>query len=934
MEYFKKESPILSLTGLGGGLPSYATTVLGQDVVYGETLFKPTPYWGAGGSRYGYSGKFSPADGSSFMIYDSNAFDFGTSGFTFEFWIKPTTIGTTPGQNTEDRIFTSGTSASGRNEYQVVVKDEGSGGKMRFEYDDGSKNLETGNGTITTGSWYHVAITRGGGNIKIWINGTQEASTTSGADFDAAAEGISIGNLAGYGYHYDGLLSNLRITGEVVYSSAFTPSTVPLTLTSQGVTASNVVFLGFNQVNIINTTKTPSYIQLAGGIDPDPEGPFTLTNSGRPIVNGVDLSSDGGMVIIKPLSESTSNWWVFDSVRGRSKSLITNSTAAQESSAINKDLISFDNDGFTVGPDEKAKVTEDGVFFLSWAFKRQKGFVDIVKYSGNGVDGRVISHGLDSVPGCMWVKRLDAPGDWMVYHKDADRVAGTHPQNYYLKLNNSDKSFDSGTPWDDTAPTSNNFTVSNDANLNASDAEYVAYLFASDDERFGYYKDKSMIKCGGYVGSGASPATGNKIDVGWTPQYVIIKNIESNSTDWMMFDEVGGVFSGENNDLDFVHKLNVNTKGFRQGNGDSWVEFTQNGFSPIYNHNNINASGDKYIYIAIRAQTGAVTEPTVDPKKVFTVTRRKGGSFEDSAISTSDIFTDMVITKANGESSEWVISSRNLGEKNLKLEDPGGVVNNRIKAIPSTDSTAAVTNETWTRERAMWFANTADTSQGGVYYMDASWKRHEGFDYVNYVGTGSARTVSHNLNQTPEMIWVKILSGSGNWTVYHMGLNGGVDPEQYTIWINNDSRNLQQSSNWNNTAPTTTNFTVGNNSDVNTNNQWYQAYLFSSVDGVSKMGYYTGNGTATGPTVTLGFQARFIIIKNITASGDWVLTTSMNDTATAWWDRHGVLNDTAAFSTDYVKFNVTSTGFNAYNMSSGGWTPVNAEDKYIYYAHA
>ena len=119
------------------------------------------------------------------------------------------------------------------------------------------------------------------------------------------------------------------------------------------------------------------------------------------------------------------------------------------------------------------------------------------------------------------------------------------------------------------------------------------------------------------------------------------------------------------------------------------------------------------------------------------------------------------------------------------------------------------------------------------------------FDIVTYNGNNtSGRTITHNLGVVPEMIWIKNrgYSGGEDWTVYHKGLNGGTDPEDYYLKINANSSESNNDGNFNDTAPTSTVFTVGSDRRVNGNvgdGNTYIAYLFATLAGISKLGGFS-----------------------------------------------------------------------------------------------
>mgnify|MGYP000417400818 CR=1 FL=1 len=165
---------------------------------------------------------------------------------------------------------------------------------------------------------------------------------------------------------------------------------------------------------------------------------------------------------------------------------------------------------------------------------------------------------------------------------------------------------------------------------------------------------------------------------------------------------------------------------------------------------------------------------------------------------------------------------------------------------------------------------------GGTYggaYVGWQWKKGAtpGFDVVTYTGTGSARTVAHSLGVAPAMMIVKSRSAVNNWRIYHASL-GATKFLEFTT-----GAAITQTNIWNDTAPTSSVFTVGADSGVNGSGASLVAYLFSEVAGFSKIGSYTGNGSADGVFVFTGFQPRFVLIKRTDTTDNWLMfDTSRN----------------------------------------------------------
>lgn len=150
-----------------------------------------------------------------------------------------------------------------------------------------------------------------------------------------------------------------------------------------------------------------------------------------------------------------------------------------------------------------------------------------------------------------------------------------------------------------------------------------------------------------------------------------------------------------------------------------------------------------------------------------------------------------------------------------------------------------------------------------------------GFSVVTYTGTGANATVGHGLGVAPSMIIVKERSAAGDsWYVYHVSLGATNN-----IFLDSTAASSASATAWNNTAPTSTVFSLGTSVGVNQSTQTYVAYCFAAVAGYSAFGSYTGNGSADGPFVYLGFRPRYLLIKSsVVAGGTWVVFDSARST--------------------------------------------------------
>jgi hypothetical protein len=164
-----------------------------------------------------------------------------------------------------------------------------------------------------------------------------------------------------------------------------------------------------------------------------------------------------------------------------------------------------------------------------------------------------------------------------------------------------------------------------------------------------------------------------------------------------------------------------------------------------------------------------------------------------------------------------------------------------------------------------------------------------GFDIVSYTGTGAAHAENHNLGTTPKFMIVKNLTDAATqWRVYHAGAN--ASPATGIMYLSDTVAFTTDANVWNNTAPTSTQFTVGTSTGVNANTKSYIAYLFADVTGFSKFGSYTGNGNADGAFVWCGFKPALIVIKPATVGAEnWLMYNTSASTYNAnnltnYWD--------------------------------------------------
>ena len=175
-----------------------------------------------------------------------------------------------------------------------------------------------------------------------------------------------------------------------------------------------------------------------------------------------------------------------------------------------------------------------------------------------------------------------------------------------------------------------------------------------------------------------------------------------------------------------------------------------------------------------------------------------------------------------------------------------------------------------------WLAGgSASSNSNGSITSSVSANTDAGFSIVSYTGNGgSSATVGHGLTTAPDVIWLKNRSAGEGWVSFYDTPTMG--PTKF-VTFNSTGAAATSSGEWNNTAPTNTVFTIGNQGRVNTNTHNYIAYCFHNVDGYSRVGSYEGNSNADGPTINCGFRPAFIIFKNSEFAELWVIFDNKRD---------------------------------------------------------
>jgi hypothetical protein len=610
---------------------------------------------------------------------------------------------------------------------------------------------------------------------------------------------------------------------------------------------------------------------------------YTGNGSTQTITNGIDLSTKGGLVWIKGRTLAYNNY-LFDTARGTGKSIISNRQNAEATSATT--LTAFDSTGFSIG--SESEINDSASTYVSWTFREQAKFFDVVTWSGNSVSGRLIPQSLGSAPGCIIVKNLTVAGtNWAVWHRSL-------ATGYVLQLQGTNAAFNTKPQWfnSSTQGSSTTFEVGNDTDTNETGNTYVAYVFAHNAGGFGLTGTDNVVSCGSYTGNGST--TGPVIDLGYEPQWVMVKNTTTTGTAWRMFDSMRG-FTTDGVDNALAANSSAAETTYTA------VAPTATGFRLTGVTGDPNRNGDAYIYIAVRR--GPMKVPTTGTSVYETGFDH--ATLEDPTIRLSNLsYVDAAFSmRRTSPDSDWPqVGSRLTQGEYLRSSSTGASVSSTGK----------------------WTFNFQNGFGGGAWDNDVvAWcfKRASGFmDVCCYTGTGvTSRAITHNLTVVPEMIIYKSRSlGAEHWGVYTATTGIGK-----TLWL--DAQNNVQTLSERILAVSSSTFTVGDNDEINQSAATYVAYLFATCPGVSKVGGYTGTGTTQ--TINCGFTAgaRFVLIKRTDSTSDWYVWDTARGIVSGN-DPYLLLNSTAAevTNTDYIDtastgFELSSTAPAAINASGGAY---------------
>ena len=577
---------------------------------------------------------------------------------------------------------------------------------------------------------------------------------------------------------------------------------------------------------------------------------YTGTGASHTIANGIDLSGEGGLVWIKQRNTSIEHF-LFDTERGATKSLSSNDNTSEYTSSTT--LTGFGSTGFTLSSSNFVNgTTSSPRNYCSWTFRKAPGFFDVVTYTGNGTAGRTVSHNLGSTPGAIIIKKTSNSENWIVYHRS---VGATK----FLKLNETGAAATSSVIFNNTEPTSTEFTLGVNSQVNENGDTYVAYVFAHDDQSFGTDEDEAIIKCGSYTGGGSSDVF---VDLGFEPQWVMIKSA-SQSSNWTIADSMRGITSGGN---DVALKANANDAD----QSYDFMRLNPTGFTMNNLYGDTNNTSQTYIYIAIRRPHKPPTAGT----DVFTADAAGlNPGTSNSLLFEADHVVDLCIHRHRTSSGASTLVFDRVRGSGQRLYTNDNSAEGSLTNFGFFDFQEGVGS-----------GSSSGNASSHVAWM---FKRAPGFlDIVGWSGTGADQVVNHGLGVTPELMFLKCKSSATGWRGFY---KDGSTEKNITLSSNAAASTISASHPW---SPTSTTFRADQYFSLSQSGQTFIAYAFATLAGISKVGLYSGSDSAQ--NIDCGFTngARFVLIKRTDSNRDWFV----------WDHARGIV----AGNDPYLRLNLTN----------------------------
>ena len=416
---------------------------------------------------------------------------------------------------------------------------------------------------------------------------------------------------------------------------------------------------------------------------------------------------------------------------------------------------------------------------------------------------------------------------------------------------------------------------------------------------------------------------------------------------WDIGDVIGVALDMDNHKVNFYLNNSPQGEYSISSDYDYYVMAAGGGQSSKYQVFDVNFGQKAFRFLPPKGHKGLslsnISTPIIRPQKHFDILLYTGTDASAARTVTGLEFApDLVWQKRRNGTNwhTWHDTVRGGGKTLYSNSNNAEATNNQYGYISAFTSDGF----TWSPGSS----NNSDGNEGSGTFVSWCWKgggaavsnsdgsitssvsanTEAGFSVVGYTGTGSNATVGHGLGSAPQFIITKQRSTAGHhWRTYHKSV--GATRSLYL-----DLNNAQSGTDagfMNNTEPTSTVFSIGNDTNINENSQTHIAYCWTEIPGFSKIGKYTGNGNANGPFVYCGFRPALILHKDANSTEQWQIKDTARDTSNPVDVYiHPNLSNAENTSTN-VSIDFLSNGFKIRNSDGSHNTSGNT---YVYVAFA
>jgi hypothetical protein len=791
-----------------------------------------------GGGSYGTNGFYLPfAKNDRYSVYfdgstsaglqtaDSSDFTFGTNNFTAEAWFY-----SYEDQGNTRYIIGQGPASGATAESSIsFLIDANNKLRSYIAYSGGYLDLISSTAMVEN-TWYHGALVRNSNTFTLYLNGTSVASTTSSITVVDSDDKMAVGIAGEYttAHNFKGWISNARIVnGTAVYTSNFTPSTSPLT----AITNTKLLCCQDATITTDNsgTNKTLTILNAANTYTQQ-MSPFTYDWYQDQSGQDNHFTADNLTVNDIMLDSPTNNYPTINSLEPYNSTLATLAQGNLHAYATTYDSHYYGNHTATF------LVPESGKWYIE---------TRMAVYNGTGNDS--------------WIGVIDQRTATIPKRYGYGATAG-----YYLTDSNFTGMVASLIATVDTI----RLFRGGSAQATVSSATETSYIIAlaldvDNNKVYGGYDSGSGIT---WLASGNPAAGSNGQAHTFTNDTVIQLEVgpksdgTSNSMQTLNFGQ-NGTFSG-------YETAGGNTDGNGEGN---FFYAPPSGFLALCSKN--------------------LPDPAIkDPSAHFNTLLYTGNDADDRTLTGVGFQPDLVWIKTRDTTNYHQLMdsvrgvSKRLNTNNNNTEFSDSDPNNSLVAFTSDgftvdDSSAYADLNASAHNYVAWNwkagGSGSSNTAGTINTISTSVNTTAGISISAYTGTGSTGTIGHGLGVAPSVIIVKNTDTNDNWRVQTIS-----DATDYMA-LNWTGASTDDSSSWNDTAATSTVFTIGTDTNTNRSGDKFVAYCFADVSGFSKAGWFRGNASANGTFVNLGFSPAYIMLKMrsvaVSGGGDWIVRDVKRD---------------------------------------------------------